>query len=348
MIESKSINQICYYEIDGHGPGKKILIFLPGIGSKKENYIVHLNSFIACYETIYAIDLPEQGSKGEWRIGVMVDNLKEFIRLMVTDNDIKIDLAGHSAGALSILSFIFNYNGRIENYILDFMTTGSQDLSKTMFELKQHGFLSVPQEAKNVERLLLYSIPLYLNTRSIISLCNHLKNRDQKSVKKLLNWIVNYPLKLFRLLMKKPLVDFEISKSARVQYFNLLINDHHSFCDYISRYPTIFTFMERKYIPESDINEVVANRNILIQYGSFDWLSKHFSNNPDNPSTLFRFHEKVTVKKHFLLGHFLRKKLCLDVNLNTQMLTNQNVILNSTKLIKGHDRTNQEMHFLPE
>ena len=70
-IVSENINGIEYFKLKGNKP-HKILIFMPGLGMYKENYISHLQNFINSYETIYCIDLPEQGSKYNWRIGNMV------------------------------------------------------------------------------------------------------------------------------------------------------------------------------------------------------------------------------------------------------------------------------------
>ena len=105
MIKTKKVNGINYVAVKGNDNSDRILIFLPGIGSFKENYIKHLFKLRPYYKTLYSVDLPEQGSKRSWGIGNTVDNLKEFINIIDDNNIRSIHLSGHSVGALSAYSF---------------------------------------------------------------------------------------------------------------------------------------------------------------------------------------------------------------------------------------------------
>ena len=71
MLEIKTHNDIRYLLVNGI-QNKKALIFLPGLGAFKENYFEHALCLKNYYSAIYIFDLPEQGSKGSFTIGMMV------------------------------------------------------------------------------------------------------------------------------------------------------------------------------------------------------------------------------------------------------------------------------------
>jgi pimeloyl-ACP methyl ester carboxylesterase len=329
MFETENINGIHFLQIDGQLENGIILIFLTGIGTCKENYIEHLISFRSDYETIYTMDLPEQGSKGKWTIGNHVNNLKEFIRVLDNPHIRQIHLSGHSAGALAIISFLVNYNCDVENILLQ--RAGEprdyNDLTKT---LEQSGFGQEVPEAEKVSKLFLYAPPYSFNVVFPRKLSRVLERRSQAFIKVLFDIFINIPLLLLGFLGKNEYFRFSLNKSSQPQYFMLVLSNHKDFFNYVSRYETLFELFKK--VDESlkiKVSKILEDKKILIQYGSIDWLLKPNNRKKKSFEDHYKMHSDIKVVRHKFLGHILNRKFYLNINLNRQMITNSSVIKTS-------------------
>lgn len=330
--EAGETKGIRYLKIDGENENGSILIFLPGIGNVKENYLNHLNQFTSLYTTIYAIDLPEQGSQGQWTFGNMVDNLKTFIQEVDNSEIQTIDLAGHSAGSVAIISFMVNYNKDAE----EVLTNSENYIGEQMIhEAMSNGFMQQPPEASKVEKLMLYSPPISTNnpiTKRIIR-SGLLKNKTL--VRLILNLFINIPMLVFRAFTRETKVDFSIHPSNQPQFYHFVMEDHNRFLKYSANYHTIFALAKKSELNlTSNLTELLGSKKILIQYGGFDWLIKLLRSQNSELASFYKISENVEIVKHDRLGHFLGKNNRLDINLNLQMVTNDQVINNALTFIK--------------
>lgn len=328
-----NIKGISFSQFNGENINGKVLIFLPGIGVVKENYILHLKSFISHYSQIYSIDLPEQGSNGSWCIGEMVNNLKIFINYIDNPNIKTIHLAGHSAGAVAIISFLLNYNVKVEQ-ALSKLNNHIENFKEIIKEAKNLGFLKPIPETTKIEVLFLYSPPISFNNLLINKIANLTIIKNQILFKFILNFFVNIPMVIFKLFTSKRFVNFNLEKSNKPQYFNFVMKNHTRFLEYTKDYQTVFELSNNTiYNLHHDISELFIDKRILIQYGQIDWLLKFFLRRKNTLTNYYSISPKVDIIKHSYLGHFLRKKFHLDINLNNQMITNKSVIFKSINYI---------------
>ncbi len=326
MFVTESINGISFLRIDGQINNGTILIFLSGIGTCKENYIDHLDSFKSYYETIYSMDLPEQGSKGNWTIGNHVNNLKEFIRILDNSTINKIHLAGHSAGALAIISFLVNYNCDVE-YILMESGGEKENNNEQTKKLEGAGFGQKVAEANKVDKLFLYAPPYSFNDVFPRTLSRFLGRQSQSFIKSLLNIFINRPMQFFQYFGKNEYFRFSINKTSQPQYFNLILSNYKAFFDYVSKYETIFEIYEKLDSKlKLDVSKRLEEKSILIQFGSLDWLLKPGIWRKADLENRLKMKANIKVIKHKYLGHVLNHKFRLDINLNHQMITNNTII----------------------
>ncbi len=337
MITSHLKSGISYITLEGTGAKGSVLIFLPGVGACKKNYIYHLESFRPYYSKIYSIDLPEQGSKGEWKIGTMVDNLAKFIRIIDSDSINKIDLAGHSGGALAILSFIFNYNSKVEMGLLKNLNNINNSDHGSLIKdlLYDSNFAKKTPESIKVDKLFLYAPPDNFNIVLPRKLAKALNNMKESHLALLLNTFINRPLLYMSYLKRSKYFKFKISDSKKPQFFCLIVQDHTSILDYIESALNLFEVIK---IIKNDsryrMDEILKGNNILIQYGSLDWILKPFFTRAKSLEETYKFSSDVKTVRHKNLGHFLNKKMGPDINLNAQMLTNKNVIYQSIEHLR--------------
>ncbi|MBE0676952.1 MAG: hypothetical protein IH591_20015, partial [Bacteroidales bacterium] len=320
---------ISFASFNCEGESGKIMIFLPGIGTFKENYYSHALSFSQYYSKIYLLDLPEQGSKGNWQIGVMSDQLSEFIKAVDNESVEKIDLFGHSAGSLAVLSFLVNFNSRIENIILSEVgaNNGVLNFQSIERELLEMGFGTHTEEMRKISKVVLYAPPDSFNTVIKRKRLIFLGNRNRTYVKRLLNIMVNGPMLFLRFFSAIKYFRFRLDKSGKPQYFNLVVNNHVSFFSYIIRNRTIFEIFDAG---SPELRRVIQNaftgRDILIQYGSIDWLLKPWLQKITEFENNRRMTKQIVLVRHKLFGHMLNKRLRPDINMNLQMITSKKVI----------------------
>ena len=327
------IKGINFSQLKGKSNNGKILIFLPGIGALKENYSQHLQAFLNSYSSIYSINLPEQGSVGNWSIGTMVENLKTFISYIDNPNINIIHLAGHSAGAIAVLSFLINYNTTVEN---NFISKKTPTNCNPADKIKKEIYIKQIPESKKVEKIVLYSPPTSLKNEKTKKIILSKITRNQTVVRFTLNLFVNFPMMLFKPFTSGEKTNFKIEKSNKPQYYFFIMDNYRRFLDYTLNYQTIFELVsDPTNINISDIYKALNNKNILIQYGSFDWLIKFFLIRNRSLANLYNISPNVKIVKHTWLGHFLRKKYHLDINLNNQMITNSKVIKESLKFLNS-------------
>ncbi len=331
-MQFSEVKNIQYLKIDGKVNYHRILIFLPGLGAFKENYIDFSEQVSSCYDAIYILDLPQQGSKGEWTIGTMVSNLVSFINHI--DNKLvkEIHLAGHSIGAVAILSFIFNLNKDVEDAILS-NSNGTQGENELQLIINK-GFTKELEESKKVTKLFLYSpcdsfenvFPKYFVKK--------LENSREGSVKTILDLCINKPMTLLKPISHKKHVDFHLNHKRKPQYFGLIIEDYKSFFNYIYNGLCIFELVTMFNDElKSLIDELFENKKVVIQYGSLDWLLISRNRSKRKMLSNLKVCDDASVIEHKYLGHFLYKKHSLDINLNNQMLINSNVINQSLKFM---------------
>ncbi|MEN8153322.1 MAG: hypothetical protein ABFR75_04810 [Acidobacteriota bacterium] len=334
MVEETIRNDISYIKVDGQNKLNKVLIFLPGIGACKENYIEHLKSLDHYYSKLYSLDLPEQGSKGTWRIGNMVSNLNEFIKI-IDDNSVhSIDLAGHSAGAIAILSFILSYNNSVEEKLCDlFLKSDRKNLINSVLENSEFG--KSPPIIEKIGKLFLYAPPDSFGIVFPKKLSSSLSGVKEINLSKALNIIVNTPMAFFNLFTRNPYFEVKKNHLKKPQYFKLVVENHNLFFQYIFRYLTIF---ELYYFLNSELQELIrkklSEKTILIQFGRLDWLIKPFFKRKKKLNDILGLSGKEKIKIHKFLGHLLNKRASLNINLNRQMITNPDVIKESIKYIK--------------
>lgn len=331
--ETGNINGINYFMISGHVSNGRVLIFLPGIGAYKENYCQHLAYFRDHYQYIYAIDLPEQGSKGVWSIKCMVDNLNEFIHYCDSNEIQCFHLSGHSIGALAVFSSIISYNNCYGNSLFYKTIESIKDNEKNDL-LYLNELLFNKRLNKKVSKLILYSPPNSFNIVLPKRIAGWIKTLNQSKVRRLLNFMVNFPMILLKKRKHKQFVDFKITKTGKPQYFNLVLNDHILFFDYIQNYKTVFELNEKNSYPFSElITNSIGTKKILIQYGLYDWVIKPFIGKNEFERK-YSIHSSIDIVSHKHIGHFLRKRYSIDINLNKQFITNKNVLEQTTEFIE--------------
>jgi pimeloyl-ACP methyl ester carboxylesterase len=320
---------INYRKINGNDNENKILIFLPGIGASIDNYEIFARKLINYYSCIYLIDLPSQGSFGEWKIGIIVDMLRIFIEKYVNENT--LHLAGHSAGALAILSYFFNYNSETENKI---STLNLHDKTRLWNQV----ITMEPVYVDNVEAIHLYAIPYNFKLVFPAEISNYLSRSNSKFVKFILNSFVNWPQKLIRILNENDYsVDEKIFEPC-IRYHNLVIDDHKAFFNYIAKYETLFQHLHLNSLKSDQIiKSRFSGINIAFHYGTFDWIIKPYSKSYMIKAMKILLPNKMQEFQYKGLGHLLNNKYQLDINLNTNMLRNEDVIKNTIKTI---ERTN--------
>lgn len=326
------LSNISYLQIKGKEKQSKVLIFLPGLGAYKENYIRYAESLAPNYKSVYILDLPEQGSKGEWTIGNMVDNLKEFIRKIDVSSISEIHLAGHSAGAVAIISFLCNMNKTIENVLLNSNREAIKtNVSSNLIEM---GFGQSPMESKKVTKLFLYSpCDSFANVFPKFFV-KQLMQLNEKKAMWIMDVLINMPSRLLKRITFKKKFNFQINPSKKPQYFRLVLNNHKAFFNYIYNYKCIFELKEMLDSKlREQINETLSKKRIVIQFGSFDWLLISKNRCKREMLNNFKVCNNIEIIEHNNLGHFLYKPFSLDLNLNNQMLINSSVINTSLNYI---------------
>lgn len=326
------LDGISYSIIETGSESGDILIFLPGFGASKDNYRVHLGSFRAFYSRIVAIDLPEQGSKGLWRIGAMVDNLTEFIDSLDDDAVKCIDLAGHSTGALAILAYVCNYNSAVENELLFAVNRSSAETRH--FEvsacLTNTRFGRMTPSMMKVRNLFLYAPPDKFGVTFPEKACRWLSSLSERTLYRLLNVFINRPMQLLGLLQADSSRRLKINRSKKPQFFRLIVQDYRSFLEYIACSLSMFEIaMLANESIKNKISVIFETRNVLIQYGSLDWVIKPFFGRTAALERAFRISNETNIIRHQGLGHLLNKRLHPDIDLNVQMLTNHDIISRS-------------------
>jgi pimeloyl-ACP methyl ester carboxylesterase len=332
----QTIHNISFREIEANGPPGRVLIFMPGIGTFKENYINHALAFKPLYSGIFLLDLPEQGSSGDWRIGVMAEQLREFIKTVDKESINRIDLIGHSAGSLAVLSFLLNHNSHSENILF---SENSDALDNGLWNIPEmnminSGFGSEFPELKKIGKIVLYAPPDSFNTVFKRRHIRALQKRSEKFLRIGLNVIVNKPTQLLRFLKQDRKVKLTLNKIGKPQYFNLVIQDHKRFLNYMARNRTVFEIYHssspefRKLIQDS-----ISRKQVLIQYGGNDWLLKPFKNSGSGYEDKIRIAPEIVIVRHKRLGHMLNKTSGSDINMNLQMVTNEHVLQTTKSFI---------------
>jgi pimeloyl-ACP methyl ester carboxylesterase len=328
------MNGVSYFRLIGDLKNKRVLVFLPGIGTFKENYIRHLQSFTSYYEFIYAIDLPEQGSKGQWSIGEMVENLAIVIKAEILPAYQCIHLAGHSAGSIAVLSYMFNYNKRAEACISKNMVH-SFSADEAIAEAKKHGFLSPPIGTELIEKLFLYATPTSFVSYSSIKKRIVSALGNQSLFKFVLNAFVNYPMLVMKKFTSDRTINFLLDKQGRAQFYNLVLSDHHRFFHYVEGYYTIFDlYKEAKARTRKEIDKTLQQFDTVLQYGSDDKLIKFFLRKKEKLRDYYQISSKIRLIEHQSLGHLLLEGKGFVVNMNSQVLTNKKVNSTTIKYIE--------------
>lgn len=333
QFTNTNFNGLSILEAKGRGLSNKILIFLPGIGAYKENYISHVINFIPFYRKLFIIDLPEQGSKGKWRIGTTADNLKEFL-VHISNECESIDLGGHSAGALASIACILNYDSTIEKEIIDCYNGTNFKAAALNTFLKDSNFGKPTVVFKKLKNIFLYAPP---DTFDIVFKRSHsqmLGRLKEHTVKRILDIFLNAPMKIMGLLTLHNKVTFKFTSQDKPQFFALVVKDYQDFFHYVNHYPTIFELLPHL---ENDlqkrIQKALKGKRILIQYGSFDWLIKPFGKRKKSITESFSYLPNTTIHKIKFCGHILSKRFNPDVNMNSQMVAHKEIIMNSIHFI---------------
>jgi len=330
-----NINGISYGFIETGSASSRILIFLPGIGAYKESYIRHIKAFTHYYAKMFILDLPEQGSKGSWQIGYMVENLAEFIQSIDSSEISRIDLAGHSAGALAAISFLANYNTRVEQRLSEAVTSISSGTAiKSMPSLEDTGFATRKPEAEKIRKLLLYAPPDSFDHVFDRLYSIGLAGKSEEFVRKMLNIVVNRSMLLMGFFSSSRYFRFRLDRSGKPQYFRLIINDHIRFLKYTSEYLTLFEVFHFMDKPEREkLAAILAEKQILVQYGSSDWIVKPFKKRIRDFGESLKIADSIKLVRHKFQGHMLNHRFRADINMNAQMVTNPGVISESIGFI---------------
>lgn len=330
-----NISGISYGFIETSSTSDRILIFLPGIGAYKENYVDHILAFTPYYSKLFILDLPEQGSRGCWQIGVMVEQLAEFIRSIDSPGINRIDLAGHSAGALAAISFVANYNTLLEQRLSEAVTSiNSRTAITSMPSLEGTGFATRFHETEKVSRLLLYAPPDSFDHVFDRLYSIGLSGKSEQFVRNMLNIVVNRSMLFLRLFGSSPYFSFRLDRSDKPQYFRLIINDHIRFLKYTSEYLTlfeVFQFMDKT--DRDKLATILSEKRILVQYGSSDWIVKPFKKRVRSFVENIKIADSIKLERHKFLGHMLNHRFRPDINMNAQMVTNPEVISESIDFI---------------
>lgn len=336
MFKEGILNGIRYAASETGLDCGRILIFMPGIGAFKESYIEHVSSFSDLYSAIYLVDLPGQGSVGEWQIGIMVEQLAELIRSIDSPEIERIDLAGHSAGALAAITFLTNYNSWAEERILESTHVIEAEAAlENLPSLAGTGFATPLPEAKKVKKLLLYAPPDSFDIVFDRIYSTGLSAGSDKSLRRLLNLVVNRPMLLLRFFRSSRYFRFRLDRSGKPCYFRLVINDHRRFLRYTSGYLTIFEIIRGVSDTEREsLLEMIAEKEILVQCGTNDWIVKPcLRRRRRSYQENIRISGSIKVVMHRHLGHMLNRRWRPDINMNLQMVTNPDVIAESRVFI---------------
>ena len=337
MFKQGILNGISYSVSDTGLNCGRILIFMPGIGAFKESYIEHVSAFSDLYSAIYLVDLPGQGSVGEWQIGIMVEQLAELIRSFDSPEIDRIDLAGHSAGALAAITFLTNYNSRTEERLAESIhVIEAEEALKNLPSLAGTGFATSLPEVKKVRKLLLYAPPDSFDIVFDRIYSSGLSARSEKAFRRILNSVVNRPMLFLRLFSSSRYFRFRLDRSGKPSYFKLVINDHRRFLKYTSGYLTIFEIIRGVSPSEREsILNMIAEKEILVQCGTNDWNVKPSLRRRRSYQDNIRISGNIKILMHRHLGHMLNRRRRPDINMNLQMVTNPDVIAESRVFITG-------------
>ncbi|WP_420580447.1 alpha/beta fold hydrolase [Reichenbachiella sp.] len=326
MVKPKRIKGIGYLSIAGIGNQSKALLFLPGTGAFKENYVTFLEEFRSVYGQIFVLDLPEQGSKGAWLFGQMSANLDEFINLKIDDTVHHIDLMGHSAGALAVLSHLTHYNILAEEGVSKLIQQKKMDKENLGHALSMAKFCELRNEQKKIKKVVLFSPPDSLGVAFPKFWAKILASLNTFVIRVFLNVFINFPLKVMGWFLSKSQTRPSFKKSKKPQFFALTFSDHHRFFNYIAHYKTIFElfhYLDNHF--QDKLKSALQDKELCIQYGSMDWVLKptfrinELENN-------YLIDDSIVIYCHQGLGHLLKKRRSLDLNLYDQLLINRKVV----------------------
>ncbi len=258
----------------------------------------------------------------------MVDLLKEFIDIIANKTIKNIDLAGHSAGGIAAISYLLDYNSKVEFELMNLYSSKPDNLDKSINEvLLNSGFASSREKYRKIRNIILYAPPDTFDIVFKKSISRRLIHAPQKFLYYTTNLFINYPIMFLGIFRSNPYFHFKINKQKKFQYFRLVVENHKIFFQYMSAYKTIFELYPNFNIElKKMVDEILSSKNIILQYGSHDWLIKPFFGRKTRIIKNFNIDDSILIIKHKYLGHMLNRKLKFDVNMNRQMLKNKDVI----------------------
>lgn len=333
MLNSSDIEYfkgIGYIKIAGSENKPQDLIFLPGIGMSILNYLDLLNELKGHYTSIYGICLPEQGSEGEWGIGNTVDILYEFIANFKLT---KIDMMGHSAGAVSCIFFLLGINSKLENLFIK----ENQDQPQHTFINNYTNETISKTEAGNfsIGRITLLAPPSSFNTVFPKKYVKTFRKASNRQIRRLLNITVNYPMYLLSFFSSNAVRLLHRPNECSYRYFALKIKDGNRFLEYLINYADAKEYLQK--LKEFSSNTTIGERHSksfdfynkipkTLIYGTNDWLIKPWRNKGKDFQQFVKIVNPKNAIKINGLGHMLKYHNTLDINMSSQICTNKKVI----------------------
>jgi len=132
-IEKEPLNlndisgQIYFKKINGKYP-KVGIVFVPGTARPYTEYEPLIYRLVLEGYMVCGFDLPSQGSKGHFRIGLASEYLYNCVRYIRQKGVTEVGVIGHSLGAMTALHALAGYNEKLENYLIEVATNYIENL----------------------------------------------------------------------------------------------------------------------------------------------------------------------------------------------------------------------------
>jgi pimeloyl-ACP methyl ester carboxylesterase len=324
-MEKLQTDGLSYLKFGGQDDNGPLMLVLPGIGAFKENYITFAEQLAPYYSKGLILDLPQQGSKGRWRLGDMTELVDQLLQREGTARPLL--LVGHSAGGAAALSHHLGINRDVEEHlishseIVEQLLAGSQkstitgltDFSNLLESKLDTAMKRQPQRAA---KLILCAPPYNFATVFPPSLNKYLREWSSESLALLINLLTNLPFKMMshftKMRFKAPGI-----RLFDTNYFSLTIDDHQEFVEYIldAIHPMmLLSLMQQLGFPQAKDSKQVEK---LLIYGKKDWLVRGNTKWYQEKFSPLPSCEILSLKD---AGHIFIENSIMDVNINTQFL----------------------------
>ncbi|MBI2651692.1 hypothetical protein HYX01_04430 [Candidatus Woesearchaeota archaeon] len=109
--------EIFFKTIKGNYP-KKGIVFAPGTSRSYKHYEPLIFRLVMEGYSVCGFDLPSQGSRGNWKVGLMSEYIYRCVRHLRAMGAVEVCAIGHSVGAMAALHALGGYNRKLEKFLM--------------------------------------------------------------------------------------------------------------------------------------------------------------------------------------------------------------------------------------